>query len=170
MTTPEIEVEFAAGNWNRDTFTGILERAAEAVYRDQAIDPAAYQISVLATDDAGIAGLNTDFRGKPAATNILSWPAQTLYSGDGQPPRKPRILFPGEAEALGDLALGYEICHREAAEQGKPPADHLMHLCIHGMLHLLGYDHISDTDAALMEGIEVRILAEMGIKNPYWTE
>jgi probable rRNA maturation factor len=68
---------------------------------------------------------------------------------------------------LGDIAIAWETCQREAAEQAKPALDHITHLIVHGVLHLLGYDHIDDADASLMEGHEVRILASLGISDPY---
>ena len=70
-------------------------------------------------------------------------------------------------EELGDIAIAYETCEREAAEQKKSLSDHVTHLLVHGLLHLLGYDHIEDEDAALMEGIETRTLATLGIADPY---
>jgi probable rRNA maturation factor len=72
-----------------------------------------------------------------------------------------------ETEELGDIAISYETCAREAAEQGKSLDDHVTHLIVHAILHLLGYDHIDDSDAALMEGTEIRVLAKLGVSNPY---
>jgi probable rRNA maturation factor len=77
---------------------------------------------------------------------------------------------PGEVddpELLGDIALAYDTCAQEAVEAGKTMADHVSHLIVHGLLHCLGYDHIRDGDAAVMEGTEVRILATLGISDPY---
>jgi len=70
-------------------------------------------------------------------------------------------------EELGDIAIAFGTCEREAADQGKPLRDHVTHLLVHGTLHLLGYDHVRDGDAALMEATEIRILADMGLANPY---
>jgi probable rRNA maturation factor len=81
----------------------------------------------------------------------------------------PEADFTGEIP-LGDIAIAYETCAREAQEAGKPLADHLRHLIVHGLLHLLGYDHIRDPDATLMEGLEVEILGKMGIDDPYTVE
>ena len=94
--------------------------------------------------------LNRDFRKKDAPTNVLSFPA---------PPNPERHL--------GDIALAFGVCAREAAEQRKPLAHHLQHLTVHGVLHLLGYDHIGDDEAEAMEGLERAVLAGLGVPDPY---
>ncbi|GAA6158814.1 rRNA maturation RNase YbeY [Ruegeria sp. HU-ET01832] len=125
------------------------------------------EISLLACDDVRIADLNAEFREKPSATNVLSWPAEDLAADiAGQPPLSPTPDFTGET-ALGDIAISFDTCAREAAEAGKAMDDHVSHLIIHGMLHLLGYDHIRDPDATLMERVEVEILGKLGIDDPY---
>jgi probable rRNA maturation factor len=97
--------------------------------------------------------LNRDYRGKDYATNVLSFPAE---------------LPPGmNLPLIGDLAICAPVVLREAAEQGKSPRDHWAHLTIHGVLHLLGYDHIVDAEAEAMEALETRILAGLGIADPY---
>jgi probable rRNA maturation factor len=107
-------------------------------------------VTILLTDDETVRGLNGRFRHKDAATNVLSFPA---------PPNPERFL--------GDLALAYGVCAREAAEQGKPLGHHLQHLTVHGVLHLLGYDHMGDDEAEAMEGLERVVLAELGVPDPY---
>jgi len=106
-------------------------------------------IAILLADDARVAALNAAFRGKDAPTNVLSFPAAA-----------------GAAE-LGDIALAFGVCAREAAEQGKSLAHHLQHLTAHGVLHLLGYDHESDAEAEVMEAKERAILAGLGVADPY---
>lgn len=127
-----------------------------------------FTLAVLGCDDARIAILNAEFRGKPTPTNVLSWPTWDMAAeADGGPPD---LTEPGTAddpESLGDIAIAYDICAREAAEAGKTMADHVTHLIVHGLLHCIGYDHIRDGDAALMEAVEVRILASLGISDPY---
>ena len=131
------------------------------------LPPSEFEISLLACDDARIADLNADFRDKPTPTNVLSWPSEERGAEeDGDMPDLPEPGNPMEAE-LGDIAIAFETCQREADEQGKPFADHVTHLLVHGCLHLLGFDHIRQKDAALMEGLEVEILASLGIADPY---
>jgi len=115
--------------------------------------PEGFEIALMGCDDARIATLNADFRGKPTATNVLSWPASDTP--------------PMEAGALGDIAIAFETCQREATEKGISVHHHVTHLLIHGILHLLGYDHISDTEAEEMEALEIKALAKLGISNPY---
>jgi phosphate starvation-inducible protein PhoH and related proteins len=105
--------------------------------------------AVLFTHDAAVQALNAQWRGKDTPTNVLSFPA------------------PETARTLGDVALAYETCAREAGEQGKSLKDHATHLLVHGFLHLLGYDHDADDDAAEMEGLEKDILAKLGLEDPY---
>jgi probable rRNA maturation factor len=85
----------------------------------------------------------------------------------GEAPEPPEPGAAEDPESLGDIAIAWETCAREAVEQDKPMAEHVTHLIVHGVLHLLGYDHIEDEDAALMEGLEVRILASLGVSDPY---
>lgn len=113
-------------------------------------------IAMLLADDARIAGLNAAFRNKPGPTNILSFPGgEEPESGDFGPLH------------LGDLALARETVFRECEEQGKSGADHVLHLVVHGVLHLLGYDHADERSALEMEALERRILAGIGIADPY---
>ncbi|WP_424832771.1 rRNA maturation RNase YbeY [Ruegeria sp.] len=125
------------------------------------------EVSLLGCDDNRIAELNTEFREKPTPTNVLSWPAKDLSPDEaGGTPHPATPDFTGEI-ALGDIAISYDTCVREAAAAGKNMGDHVTHLIVHGTLHLLGYDHIRDPDATLMERIEVEILGKMGIDDPY---
>lgn len=107
-------------------------------------------VTILLTDDDSVAALNERFRGKAGPTNVLSFPA----------PDNPE-------DHLGDIALAYGVCAREAAEQGKPLVHHLQHLVAHGVLHLLGYDHLTEAEAEEMEALERRILAGLGVPDPY---
>lgn len=151
--------------WEACGLSALADRASGAALRHLGLDPGLWEIALLACDDARIAALNTDFRGKPGPTNVLSWPAEELSPADpGERPVPPDPAFGPE---LGDIALAFDTCAREAAEAGLPFEDHVAHLIVHGTLHLLGYDHIRDEDADLMERIEAEILASMGIPNPY---
>lgn len=123
------------------------------------------EVVVLGCDDARIAALNADFRGKPRATNVLSWPSvEHVPHAPGTRPDLP------DCEELGDIAIAYETCLAEAAAQGKSLADHATHLLVHATLHLLGYDHENDPDAETMELAERAILETLDISDPYHEE
>ncbi|MDP2151375.1 MAG: rRNA maturation RNase YbeY [Parvibaculum sp.] len=107
-------------------------------------------VTILLTDDDSVAELNARFRGKAGPTNVLSFPAPANPEGH-----------------RGDIALAWGVCAREAAEQGKPLGHHLQHLVAHGVLHLLGYDHLTEAEAEAMEALERRILAGLGVPDPY---
>lgn len=121
-------------------------------------------VSVLGCDDARIAALNADFRGKGQPTNVLSWPSQER--GPATPGTAPARPDPAVPE-LGDIAIALGTCRAEATAAGIPEGQHVSHLIVHAMLHLLGYDHETDRDADLMEGLEVEILAKLGLPDPY---
>ena len=146
-------------------FSTLAETAARQTLAHLSLDPSAFEIAILACDDTRIAELNTEFRDKPTPTNVLSWPSQERASNkDGEVPHT--LALPMDAE-LGDIAISYDTCERETRDAGKPMSDHVTHLVIHGVLHLLGYDHIRDLDATLMEETEVLILGTLGIDTPY---
>ena len=160
-----LELLIEDNRWAEVGLEALVQSAATATLTYVALDPALCAGAVLACDDAKIADLNADFRGKATATNVLSWPAEERAC-PGQVPGAPDPDFDGTIE-LGDIAIAYETCTREAKEAAKPVADHVQHLIVHGILHLLGYDHTRDDDAEIMESAEVAILAEMGLSNPY---
>ena len=140
----DIEVEDPAWSAALPEPEAVVLPAAEA-----ALD-ARGGVTILLTDDESVAELNERFRGKAGPTNVLSFPA----------PDNPE-------DHLGDIALAYGVCAREAAEQDKPLAHHLQHLVAHGVLHLLGYDHLTEAEAEEMEARERRILAGLGVPDPY---
>jgi probable rRNA maturation factor len=130
------------------SFRRWVEAALRGARRRKATELA---IRIVGADEGR--ALNRDYRGKDYATNVLSFPAD---------------LPPGVALPLiGDLAICAPVVAREAAEQGKPPRDHWAHLTVHGVLHLLGHDHIEEAQAEAMEALETRILAGLGIRDPY---
>jgi probable rRNA maturation factor len=156
--------------WNADSLSALAERAASATLAHLGLSSDEFEIALLACDDARIAALNAEFRAKPSPTNVLSWPAWDLSAeDDGGTPDLPEAGTPDNPESLGDIALAYDTCTREAREQSKTFEAHVTHLIAHSVLHLLGYDHIRDKDAALMEETEVQILAQLGVENPYET-
>jgi probable rRNA maturation factor len=143
----DIEVEDPA--WTEAVVDAeALTRAAAAAALARA--EACGGVTILLTDDAAVRELNARFRRKDTATNVLSFPAAS------NPERH-----------LGDVALAFGTCAQEAAQQGKPLAHHLQHLTVHGVFHLLGYDHIGDDAAEAMEGLERAVLAGLGIPDPY---
>jgi probable rRNA maturation factor len=115
---------------------------------------------VVLADDALLRSLNRTYRGKDAPTNVLSFPFQE------QPHDPSGATHPHH---LGDVVLAVETLHREAAEQGIPPVHHLQHLVVHGLLHLLGFDHDTEAQAEAMERLETQILAALGVPDPYAT-
>lgn len=145
-----IDIEREAGDWADDAET-LARGAAEAVLAYEHLTGRG--LTLLLTDDGSVRALNAQFRGQDKPTNVLSFPAP-----------------PNPEQHLGDVALAYETCAREAAEQGKPLSHHLQHLVAHGVLHLLGYDHMSDPEAEEMEAIERTVLASLGVPDPYAAE
>ncbi len=136
---------------------------AESLIRQAAAALAAHEIvghlqpseaCIALSSDAQVQTLNAGFRGKDKPTNVLSFPA----------PASPVALT---TKHLGDIVIARETVEREAIERGIPFADHLRHLTVHGLLHLLGYDHETDEDAVVMEGLETDILARLGVADPY---
>lgn len=141
---------------------GLARRAAErALVRGAATSglvwDGAVELGIILGDAAEQRRLNRDYRGKDAPTNVLAFPA--WKPGSRVPPGAPVLL--------GDVVLALEVITREASEQRKPVADHLGHLIVHGVLHLLGYDHLMVAEAARMEALERSILAELGVPDPY---
>ncbi|WP_316015450.1 rRNA maturation RNase YbeY [Roseobacter sp. HKCCA0434] len=164
MTTLDIVIE--DDRWEKLPLARLAD-AATRLALTAARAPEGYEIVLMACDDARIAALNAEFRGKAKPTNVLSWPAHDLAPlSPGEAPALPPPPD-GFDDALGDMALAYETCIGEAREQGKSVEDHLTHLILHATLHLLGYDHETPEDAALMEGIETRALASIGVADPY---
>jgi probable rRNA maturation factor len=112
------------------------------------------EIAVLLADDAHVQAVNKEWRGLDKPTNVLSFPAVL----------PDRI---GTSPILGDLILAFETCAREAEQDGKTLRDHAVHLVVHGVLHLLGYDHLDEVEAEEMEALEIEVLAGLGIPDPY---
>lgn len=163
-----VDIVIEDARWEAFGLEALAERACAAALDGVGLGAEGFSVVLMGCDDARIAALNADFRGKPQPTNVLSWPSEERAAdAAGGTPDLPE---PGDAEEpceLGDIALAWETCAREAVDQGKPMADHVTHLVIHGLLHCLGYDHVDEADAAVMEGLEVRILASLGLSDPY---
>ena len=170
MTTPLIDLTVEDEGWNGALPDLAVVARAAAIEAIAAVGqaPEAFTISLLACSDDRVRGLNADFRDKASPTNVLSWPSHDLapeVAGE-MPLPPPAALTPGE-NPLGDVAIALQTCLREAENAGIPLKNHVTHLILHGCLHLLGFDHQTDADADLMEGIESRILTKLGIPDPY---
>jgi probable rRNA maturation factor len=146
-----IEVEIEADGWLAAA-PDAVRRVTAAAERTLALaeGPLEGEVTVLLTDDAELRGLNARFRDKDRPTNVLSFPAPDFA-----------------APHLGDVALALETCAAEAKAQGKTLGDHLAHLVAHGVLHLLGWDHEIEAEAEAMEALERKVMAALGIADPY---
>ena len=129
------------------------------------LEEAAVQVGCLLGDDARIHLLNQQFRGKDSATNVLSFPAFGFEDGGG--PEGGETNSTAEVQILGEVAIARQTVIAEAQFEAKTLGNHLTHLWVHGVLHLFGFDHETDSDAAAMEELETAILATLGIANPY---
>ncbi|MGN6310448.1 MAG: rRNA maturation RNase YbeY [Xanthobacteraceae bacterium] len=136
----------------------VIRRAIDTAAASVTDDIADAELAVMLTDDAGIRTLNRNWRNIDKPTNVLSFPA-LRPEGTRRPDDPPPML--------GDIAIAYETTRREADDEGKPFDHHLSHLAVHGFLHLIGYDHETDDEAEEMEDLERRILAQLGIPDPY---
>lgn len=150
----QLDIIIEDGDWS--PFAPVeesLRGAADAVARHLDLDNA--EAAIALSSDEHVRSLNRTYRGKDKPTNVLSFPA----AEEAQPP--------GARRHLGDIILAAETVAREAAAEGKPPRHHLQHLAVHGLLHLLGYEHESESQAREMEALEVEILRDIGVPDPY---
>ena len=153
----DIDILVETDDWGdesvlRDLATNAIAAAWQTLQRGE--QPTS-ELSLVFTDDATIKELNNDWRDKDKPTNVLSFPAFTLKPG-----QKPGPM-------LGDIVIAHETVAREAMDEGKPFDHHLSHLIVHGFLHLLGYDHLTETQAEEMEGLERKALERLAIPDPY---
>jgi len=153
----DFDLTVEAGDWPGEAaLTDLAGRAIAATFAELAPPrPGRSELGVVFTDDARIRELNAGWRGKDKATNVLSFPAFPETKSGPLPP------------LLGDVVLAAETVANEAALEGKPLDNHITHLVIHGLLHLLGHDHETDAEAEAMEAIERRALARLAIPDPY---
>jgi len=149
---PDVEIEAASPLWRGQPAAADTVHAAIRAAAARA--PASGEVSVLLADDAAVQALNRDWRGIDKPTNVLSFPATA-----------PQVA--GAPAVIGDIAIAFETLEREARAEKKPFLHHLAHLAVHGYLHLLGYDHLTDSEAEAMETLEREILAAMRIPDPY---
>ncbi|MBL8543766.1 MAG: rRNA maturation RNase YbeY [Hyphomonadaceae bacterium] len=144
------EVDIVGGD---ELWRGKEEMLARTLAAAAAAEGVGGTVSLLLGGDMQVAGLNKQFRGKDGPTNVLSFP--------------PAADEPSEPGFLGDIAMAAETIAVEADFQGKSFDNHAAHIAVHGFLHLLGYDHLNEADAAVMEAKEIAILAALGIEDPY---
>ncbi|MCC6598039.1 MAG: rRNA maturation RNase YbeY [Alphaproteobacteria bacterium] len=159
--TTRIEIDTAVNEplWNV-SLASLEPKMHQVIHKTLEIvgfKPQNAELSLLLTNNSFIQTLNRDYRGKDKATNVLSFPQCEPEN----------LCTDAEFLALGDIVLALETIKTEATEQNKDFEDHVMHLVIHGLLHLLGHDHEEESEAETMENLEIRILENFGIKNPY---
>jgi probable rRNA maturation factor len=151
-----IDIMVEAGQWPaKRALSALAREAVAAVLAESGAAARRSELSIVFTDDAHIRALNAGWRGKDKPTNVLSFPAFPVKPGDALPPM------------LGDIVLAAGTVAREAELEEKPFDHHLLHLIIHGTLHLLGYDHETEAEAEIMEALERRALARLAIPDPY---
>jgi probable rRNA maturation factor len=152
-----VDVIHHVPSWVSEVEDEFLVRVADAAFSAGADAPPRSELSLLLTADEEIRALNKSWRGKDEATNVLSFSLDAPFSGEAPRP-------------LGDVVLAYETVAREAAARGIPVRQHAAHLVVHGVLHLLGYTHGTDSQARDMEALEVRVLEALGMPDPYGLE
>jgi probable rRNA maturation factor len=153
---PFVDVIVQSPRWRAQPRAAALVRTAIAAAANAVSTPQA-ELAILLTDDSAIRVLNRQWRKLDAPTNVLSFPAKAARAIHDLP------------QHLGDIVIAYETTAREAAAERQPFGHHLVHLAVHGYLHLLGYDHATDREAKKMEQLEVTILAQLDVPNPYLT-
>ena len=151
---PIIEIMVQSPRWTARADARLLVRRAIQAAASK-LSGVEGELAVVLTDDSSIRRFNRHWRGKDAATDVLSFPARRGQAGGDAP------------QLLGDVVIAYETARREAQAERKPFAHHLTHLAVHGFLHLLGYDHRHSHEAEIMEGLEAAILASLGMPDPY---
>ena len=154
--TVRYDVAINADGWQSEhSLRMLVDRVLEATLHALEFDDVDSELSLVFTDDANICTINAKWRHIDKATNVLSFPAFSI-----QPGQRPGPI-------LGDIVIARETVQREAQEENKSFDDHLSHLIVHGLLHLTGYDHQNDEEAEQMESLERKILASLGISDPY---
>ena len=150
----QVELVVTDERWNSVPGLDRIEVLAQAAFAALPDDTGAEEVAIALGSDAEVHELNRSYRGKDAVTNVLSFPS----AGHG------------DTRSLGDVILAYDTCEAEAEEQDIPLADHACHLALHGVLHLLGCDHETESEAEIMEALETRLLAKTGIADPHSAE
>jgi len=171
MINLKIKIDATSEKW-KGAFTSYKKKINEAAAcafltakKPAAFNDRTFEVNIVLTTDANIKKLNKTYRGKDMATNVLSFPQINL----DKPLKKSELaMFPAEvAIPLGDIVLANQIIKKEAKAEAKEFEDHVAHLVIHGVLHLLGYDHMNDKDAKAMEKMEQKVMETLGYPDPY---
>lgn len=177
-----VEIIIENDNWDAKKIKKLIEDVTKAVFSYLKLQHDDIEISVLCTGDEEIRVLNKTYRGIDSPTNVLSFPMESDFECDDfdcccredcHYEDSPECGCGCDAEqdamscVLGCSAFAYETIDRESKEQGKSFDDHMKHLVVHSILHLLGYDHVEDEEAEKMENLEVKILRSIGVGNPY---
>jgi probable rRNA maturation factor len=150
---PQIDIQIQSPLWEAQPLAAQIVR--DAIFAAaSALSTAGGEVSIVLTDDSTIAKLNRDWRGIDKPTNVLSFPASG-YKADE------------DARLLGDIVIAYETLERECDDEHRVFLHHLAHLTVHGFLHLIGYDHQTDTQAEAMEGLESKIMTRLNMPDPY---
>jgi probable rRNA maturation factor len=149
-----LEISVECDSWNVEKVELITKECADVVFSEVGLDGNNLEICFLFTDNEEMRVLNRTYRGIDKPTNVLSFPMETPLSE-------------GSYCILGSIALAFEIIAQEAQDQGKSIRNHLQHLIVHGLLHLMGHDHVEESGIERMEALEISILGKLGIKNPY---
>ena len=150
--------------WKTINLFSIANAAFKETLSELNLSSENFDCSVLACSSAKIKGLNAEFRGKNNSTNVLSFP---LKAEKYEAKNSLKLKADADLLELGDIAIAYEVCKKEANVSKIKLEDHVYHLIIHSVLHLLGYDHEEEKNATEMEKIEVQVLANLGISDPY---
>ena len=162
---PDTDIIVRDARWEA-AIPGVIELcgvAAGAAFHASAVQPPHAEASLVLADDDFVASLNKQYRDREGPTNVLSFAAYDNVD-------ELTSLPDGMPAMLGDIIVAYDTTEREAQQSGVVLDDHLRHLVVHGMLHLLGYDHISDEQASEMEPLETKVLAQLGVADPYRDE
>ena len=150
---PHIDIQMQSALWNRQPLAEQTVREAIAAAAS-ALSTAGGEVSIVLTDDSTIRALNRDWRGIDKPTNVLSFPASGHKTSE-------------DARLLGDIVIAYETLERECDDESRIFLHHLAHLAVHGFLHLIGYDHQTDSQAEEMEGLESKIMKRLNMSDPY---
>lgn len=167
-----LEISVEHESWNRSNIKSIVTDCVYALFSELNLNHYNVEICFLFTNDSEVQLLNKTYRGVDKPTNVLSFPSDSIdnvYSDTWHdiPPDEEDEQYCCNICILGSIAIAYETVDRESIEQEKNFNDHLSHLIVHSVLHLLGHDHISEAAAEQMESIEIKVLSKLNIKNPY---